>query len=119
MDDAEQNPQSFGAIDADGVYLWKRNDTLGLVEFTDGTTREYTDNEKVYANVRVAKAKLVTLRQSVKELIGDVNTIIDKAQVTIDTPNSTINASPAAYIKDNARAIKRALGTIKDIVRLL
>ena len=34
----ETNPNVVGATNVDGVYIWKRNDTLGVVECADGTT---------------------------------------------------------------------------------
>ena len=80
------------------------DDDLMVVTFTDGSTRPYDETELA---ARLARIESADLRASVKELIGELNSHIDKAQAVIDTPNATINASPVAYIKDLARALKR------------
>lgn len=75
---------------------------------------------EIQKNIEAAAAREadIALKVSLKLLIGELNDYIDKAQLIIDTPNANINSNPAAYIKDLARATKRGLRSLKDVVRL-
>jgi hypothetical protein len=117
-----QDVNTMVVMDLNGL-VWKRNDTLNIIEFGDGTTRPYTPEEIVAANERAAiakdKADLAALKQSIRDTIADVNANIDLVQPVLDATNASINASPAASIKIVARAIKRALQTERDLARLI
>lgn len=56
-------------------------------------------------------------RLLVKAIITDLRAEKGRAQVVIDTANSTINASPASHIKDTARAAKRIADAAIDLAR--
>ena len=56
-------------------------------------------------------------RLLVKAIITDLRAEKARAQGVIDAANSTINASPASYIKDTARAAKRIADATIDLAR--
>ena len=56
-------------------------------------------------------------RAAVKAIITDLRAEKGRAQNVIDTANATINASPASYIKDTARAAKRIADAAIDLAR--
>ena len=56
-------------------------------------------------------------RSSVTTILTELDAEIARAQTVIDTTNTTINGSPASYIKDLARAVKRSAKASKDLAR--
>jgi hypothetical protein len=71
---------------------------------TQVSTRAYTGAEAARA-----AAEATQLAEATNKGAIEANIIQDLAamQTIIDTANATINASPASYIKDIARAIRR------------
>ena len=59
------------------------------------------------------------LRATVKAIINDLRAEKARAQTVIDTPNATINTSPAPHIKDVARAAKRIADAAIDLARFV
>lgn len=111
----------MGSI-VDGVWEWRRNDVTRQIEYPDGTTVPYTDAENAAADKRAEVADYANRRaakQAIRDALNDINAQIDKAQSVIDATSATINASPAPYIKDLARALKRSLQAVKDLARLI
>lgn len=108
----EEGPDVLGSVNTDGVWSWQRDDAARVVRYADGTTRSYDEAENVAADTRAMKSQ-------VDEILADLNSYADRAQQIIDTPNPTINASPAAYIKDGARAMKRTISSVKDLIRMM
>lgn len=58
-------------------------------------------------------------RATVKAIINDLRAEKARAQTVIDTPNATINTSPAPHIKDVARAAKRIADAAIDLARFV
>ena len=58
-------------------------------------------------------------RLAVRQIINDLRAEKARAQVVIDTPNATINTSPAPHIKDVARAAKRIADAAIDLARFV
>ena len=58
-------------------------------------------------------------RLTVKAIINDLRAEKTRAQAVIDTPNATINTSPAPHIKDVARAAKRIADAAIDLARFV
>ena len=52
-------------------------------------------------------------------VIGELDLLSEAARVLIDTPNATINAGPAPYLKDLARGSRKVIGIVKDLAKLL
>lgn len=69
------------------VYTVRANDVLAAYP-AENDSAETVNQKSNYTNMQADLAKMQTI---------------------IDTPNATINASPAAYIKDNSRAVRRIL----------
>lgn len=107
---ADEPPEALGET-LDGEYVWRRDDEARVVRYADGSTRPYDEAENTAADARQTRA-------SQKEILADLQGYADRVQAIIDTPNATINANPAAYIKDLARAVKRTLGSVRDLTRL-
>ena len=59
------------------------------------------------------------LRATIKAIINDLRAEKARAQTVIDTPNATINTSPAPHIKDVARAAKRIADAAIDLARFV
>ena len=64
-----------------------------------------------------AAAAYEAQRLLIKAIITDLRAEKGRAQLVIDAANSTINASPASYIKDTARAAKRIADAAIDLAR--
>ena len=90
------------------------------VELVDGlpvrvwTWRAWTAEEIA---AQEAAAAYEAQRLLVKAIITDLRAEKARAQTVIDTANATINASPASYIKDTARASKRIADAAIDLAR--
>ena len=99
--------------------VWESIGVTG-VELVDGlpvrvwTWRAWTAEELAGQE---AAAAYEAQRLLVKAIITDLRAEKDRAQSVIDTANATINASPAPYIKDTARAAKRIAGAAIDLAR--
>lgn len=105
-----------------------------LVESWDSVTRTYTDHrtgesrpytpeENAAADVAAAAA---TLAANETALRNGLQTAIDAAlarqaeyQAVLDATNSTINGSPASYIKTVARQGKRSERALIRLIRLV
>ena len=104
------------------------NDTTRIVTTYDeagavASTRPYTVDENATADAELsAKAEQAAneaLRDTVKAIINDLRAEKARAQTVIDTPNATINTSPAPHIKDVARAAKRIADAAIDLARFV
>ena len=90
------------------------------VELVDGlpvrvwTWRAWTAEELA---AQAEQAAREADRTAVKAIITDLRAEKGRAQNVIDTANATINASPASYIKDTARAAKRIADAAIDLAR--
>ena len=90
------------------------------VELVDGlpvrvwTWRAWTAEELA---AQEAAAAYEAQRLLVKAIITDLRAEKNRAQAVIDTTNATINASPAPYIKDTARAAKRIADAAIDLAK--
>jgi malic enzyme len=100
---------SFRTYDAEGVLREIWDDATRTYRTYDPagvqlSTRPYTTEE----NAR-AVAEATQLTEATNKGAIEANIVQDLAamQTIIDTANATINASPASYIKDIARAIRR------------
>lgn len=58
-------------------------------------------------------------RATVRQVIDDLHAEKTRTQAIIDATNATINAAPAAYIKDGARAAKRIADAAIDLARFV
>ncbi len=124
-----EDPYTMGA-ESDGQWLWLRDDEAGVVRYADGTVRPYTAAELEARDARLAEAaeaqaelaadqERAVLREAVKAVIGELDLLSEAARVLIDTPNATINAGPAPYLKDLARGSRKVIGIVKDLAKLL
>ena len=68
---------------------------------------------------KAAQSANEALRDTVKAIINDLRAEKARAQTVIDTPNATINTSPAPHIKDVARAAKRIADAAIDLARFV
>ena len=68
---------------------------------------------------KAAQAAYDAQRATVKAVINDLRAEKARAQTVIDTPNATINTSPAPHIKDVARAPKRIADAAIDLARFV
>lgn len=86
-------------------------------------TRPYTDDENAAADAAdaqaAADAEHTATHDRVQAIVEDLKAEKARVQVTIDTPNATINASPAGYVKDNARAAKRIADAAIDLAKFV
>lgn len=64
-----------------------------------------------------AAAEREAVRALVKAIVNDLQSEKARAQAVIDTANATINAGPAGYVKDCARAAKRIAVAAIDLAR--
>jgi len=124
--------------ESETTVLW--NDAARIASTLDANgnivaTRAYTDeeNEEVEARQRaeddvkaaiwVAKTEQAAVhnetRDRVRAIIDDLQAEKARVQPTIDASNATINANPAGYIKDNARAIKRIADATIDLAKFV
>ena len=85
-------------------------------------TRPYTAEENATVDAAIQAAVLDANR---KALLDGLKAVIDAAvarqadvQTVLDTTNSTINGSPASYLKTIARATKRQDRAIIRLARL-
>jgi hypothetical protein len=85
--------------------------------------RPYTAEENAAADLDAAQAAEAAEHQATADrvalIIDELQAEKDRVQVTIDTPNATINASPANYVKDNARAAKRIADAAIDLAKFV
>ena len=79
------------------------------------TVRPWTEAELA---AKAEQAANEALRATIKAIINDLRAEKARAQTVIDTPNATINTSPAPHIKDVARAAKRIADAAIDLGRL-
>ena len=90
------------------------------IELVDGlpvrvwTWRPWTADELA---AQAEAAAYEAQRLTVKAIIADLRAEKTRAQAVIDTPNATINTSPAPHIKDVARAAKRIADAAIDLAR--
>ena len=102
----------------EGIWLWRRNDTLNIVEYQDGSTRAYTPEEIVARDARVAELNATLDREATKTAIRaaltEINTQLSIVQPVIDTGTAT-----AANVKTLARSVKSLLTITKNLVRLI
>ena len=68
---------------------------------------------------KAAQSAYDAQRATVKAIINDLRAEKARAQTVIDTPNATINTSPAPHIKDVARAAKRIADAAIDLARFV
>ena len=80
------------------------------------TVRPWTAEELA---AKAEQAANEALRATVKVIINDLRAEKARAQTVIDTPNATINTSPAPHIKDVARAAKRIADAAIDLARFV
>ena len=80
------------------------------------TVRPWTEAELA---AKAEQAANEALRATVKAIINDLRAEKARAQTVIDTPNATINTSPAPHIKDVARAAKRIADAAIDLARFV
>lgn len=80
------------------------------------TLRPWTAEELA---AKAEQAANEALRATVKAIINDLRAEKARAQTVIDTPNATINTSPAPHIKDVARAAKRIADAAIDLARFV
>jgi len=87
------------------------------------STRPYTVEENAAADQRVAQAALdsehAATHERVKAIITELQAEKARVQSAIDATNATINASPAGFIKDNARAAKRIADAAIDLAKFV
>jgi len=109
---------------ANGVLAQRWDDaTRTYTDFrTDpDTVRPYTTAENAAADALAAQAAQEVVHAAtvtrVKAIITDLQAEKDRVQPAIDATNATINANPATYIRDNARAIKRVADAVADLAR--
>ena len=114
-------------FDTTGRVTSDHDDTTRTVTTYDETgavtsTRPYTAEENAAADAAIQAAVLDANR---KALLDGLKAVIDAAvarqadvQTVLDTTNSTINGSPASYLKTIARATKRQDRTIIRLARL-
>lgn len=107
----DEAPDVMGEM-LDGAMQWERDDDARLIRYADGATRPYGVEENFAADKRA-------MRKDLNAILVELQGYADKAQQIIDTPNATINANPAGYIKDLARGLKRTLGSVRDLTRLM
>ena len=94
----------------------------GSVEVVDGlpvrvwAVRPWTEAELA---AKAEQAAYAAQRATVKAIINDLRAEKARAQTVIDTPNATINTSPAPHIKDVARAAKRIADAAIDLARFV
>ena len=98
------------------VLIFGYDDLRKVVLLSDGAERPYTPEE---LTSRAEQLELTRIKTAVKAVIEELNTHMTTVQTVIDTPNTTLNAGPAPYIKDIARAVKRCLSSVKDLARLV
>ena len=80
------------------------------------TVRPWTAEELA---AKAEQAANKALRATIKAIINDLRAEKARAQTVIDTPNATINTSPAPHIKDVARAAKRIADAAIDLARFV
>ena len=80
------------------------------------TVRPWTEAELA---AKAAQSAYDAQRATVKAIINDLRAEKARAQTVIDTPNATINTSPAPHIKDVARAAKRIADAAIDLARFV
>ena len=88
------------------------------------STRPYSPEENAAADSRAAseqaQAQREATRAAVRAIVDDLRAEKARAQAVIDATNATINAGPAPYVKDVARAAKRiADAAIDDLARFV
>lgn len=96
---------------AEGVLREKWDDTSRTYTSWDATgaqtsTRAYTAEENARADAEAATALQDANRASIEDALA---TALAELQAIVDTANSTINGSPASYIKTLARAQRRVI----------
>ena len=80
------------------------------------TVRPWTAEELA---AKAEQAANEALRATAKAIVNDLRAEKARAQTVIDTPNATINTSPAPHIKDVARAAKRIADAAIDLARFV
>jgi hypothetical protein len=78
------------------------------------TEREWTTEE---LEVQDREEEHAATKSRVALIIDELQAEKARVQPAIDASNATINSSPAAYIKDNARAAKRIADAAIDLAK--
>lgn len=96
----------------DGVLEERWDD--GTRTYTDyrpdpDVSRPYTAEENAAADTAATEALYAA---NEIELMADLEQAIIDVQVLLDTPNSTIAATPAPYIKDLGHILKKVLRSV-------
>jgi len=85
------------------------------------TTRPYTAAENAQADAAVEQAAAAEehaeTEDRVKAIVEDLKAEKARVQPAIDATNAAVNSSPASYVKDNARAIKRVADAAIDLAK--
>lgn len=87
----DDSTQTFTKADAEGIII---------------ETRPYNDAELAQASSRTSDT---TAEGNKKTVVDALLAGLNDLQTLIDTPNSTINAGPAPYIKALARLLRRII----------
>ena len=118
---------SWSNFNKNKTLIERGNDTTRTVTMYDESgavtsTRPYTSDENATADAAIQAAVLDANR---KALLDGLKAVIDAAvarqadvQTVLDTTNSTINGSPAGYLKTIARATKRQDRAIIRLAKL-
>jgi len=93
----------------DEILRWDRDAREVITEDAEGeeiSRRPYTDEENAAEDNALVIESNERNRLSIEEALE--NALVE-IQTIIDTPNATINSSPAAHIKTLARAQRRMI----------
>lgn len=103
----------------DATATYTERDLTGAVTLT----RPYNADETAAAAIRAAAAQAAadraTLRAAVKQIVTDLQAEKDRVQPTLDATAADINAAPAAYLQDTAKAAKRIADAAIDLARFV
>lgn len=92
---------------SDGSRIYTAWDSNGNV--MPDTPRPYTTQENALAD---GQALVVAQQNNATALNNDLTAFLTTLQTIIDTSNSTINSSPASYIKDLARVGRKLIRVV-------
>lgn len=103
----------------DATATYTERDTTGAVTLT----RPYNADETAAAAIRAAAAQAAVdraaLHAAVRQIITDLQAEKDRAQIVLDATAADINAAPATYIVDAAKAAKRIADAAIDLARFV
>lgn len=99
------------------------DETRTVTTWPGGQTRPYTAEENAAADARAAaeqaQAQREADRTAIRAIVTDLQAEKARAQAVIDATNAAINAGPAPYVKDVARAAKRSADAVIDLARFV